>query len=177
MPLPRSSLASPSRRRWRPSTQKAPKLRPAAPRSCTRILSSATPKALRGILKPTHPNKPPPPAPRSRSPSAPPTQLAPRSGPSPAPLLPGPYQGTHPRRSRFVDRAEGRGPRAAVVTGDDDRVRVGLGHRGRDGADPDLGPELHPDRRRRVHALQVVDALRQVRDAVEVEGGHLVGLR
>ena len=48
-----------------------------------------------------------------------------------------------PRCTRVLDRREPRRAGAAVVTGDEDDVRVRLRHAGRDGADADLGDELH----------------------------------
>ena len=52
-----------------------------------------------------------------------------------------------PRDARRLDRGERRGARAAVVTGDEDVVGVGLGHACRDGADADLGDQLDRDAR------------------------------
>ena len=50
-----------------------------------------------------------------------------------------------PGRARVLERGERRGARAAVVAGDQHDVRVRLGHTGRDGADADLGHQLHVD--------------------------------
>ena len=67
-----------------------------------------------------------------------------------------------------LDRAQRRRAGAAVVAGDEDVVGVGLGDARGDGADADLGDELHRDRRARVRAAQVVDELLEVLDRVDV---------
>ena len=48
-----------------------------------------------------------------------------------------------PRRAGVLERRERRGAGAAVVAGDQHDVGVGLRHAGGDGADADLGHELH----------------------------------
>ena len=63
---------------------------------------------------------------------------------------------------------ERRGAGAAVVTGDQHVVGVGLGHARRDRAHPDLGHQLHADPGARIDRLEVVDELRQVLDRVDV---------
>src|SRR5260370_924834 len=73
-----------------------------------------------------------------------------------------------PGNATVLDRGEWRGPRAAVVAGDQDDVRVGLGDAGRDGADADFRDELHVDPRLWIGVLQVVDQLGQVLDRVDV---------
>jgi hypothetical protein len=50
-----------------------------------------------------------------------------------------------PRDARVLERRQRRGAGAAVVPGDEDHVGVGLGDAGGDGADADLGHELHAD--------------------------------
>src|SRR5690606_31602130 len=57
---------------------------------------------------------------------------------------------------------------AAVVARDLDGVGVPLRHPGRDGADTGRGHQLDADAGARVHALQVVDELREVFDRVDV---------
>ena len=73
-----------------------------------------------------------------------------------------------PGAAGVLERRERRGAGAAVVAGDEDDVRVRLGHARRDRADPDLGDELDVHPRRRVGVLEVVDELRQVLDRVDV---------
>ncbi len=73
-----------------------------------------------------------------------------------------------PGAARVLERGERGGARAAVVAGDQDDVRVGLGDTGRDRADADLGDQLHVDAGRRVGVLEVVDQLGQVFDGVDV---------
>ncbi len=73
-----------------------------------------------------------------------------------------------PGAARVLERGERRGAGAAVVAGDEDDVRVGLGDAGGDGADADLGDQLDVDAGRRVGVLQVVDELGEVLDGVDV---------
>ena len=68
----------------------------------------------------------------------------------------------------MLDAAERRGAGAAAVSGDDDVVGVSLGDSGGDGAHAHLRNQLHADGRARVDALQVVDQLREIFDAVDV---------
>ncbi len=56
----------------------------------------------------------------------------------------------------------------AVVAGDEHHVGLGLSDACGDGADADLGHELHVHPRQRVGGLQVVDQLRDVLDRVDV---------
>ncbi len=73
-----------------------------------------------------------------------------------------------PRHSRVLDRGPGRGPGPAGVAADQDDVRPGLGHAGRDHPHPDGGDQLHGDLGPRVDGLEVVDQLGQVLDAVDI---------
>lgn len=73
-----------------------------------------------------------------------------------------------PGTARVLERGERRGARTAVVAGDEDDVRVGLGDTGGDRADADLGDQLHVDAGDRVGVLEVVDQLSQVLDGVDV---------
>ena len=73
-----------------------------------------------------------------------------------------------PRAAGVLERRERRRARAAVVTGDEHDVGLGLRHAGRDRADADLGDELDVHARRRVGVLEVVDELLEVLDRVDV---------
>ena len=73
-----------------------------------------------------------------------------------------------PGCSRILDRPARRSARAAVMAAYQDVVGKRFGHARRDGSDSHLRNELHVDARLRVDALQVVDQLRQVLDAVNV---------
>ena len=73
-----------------------------------------------------------------------------------------------PERSAVHDRGQGAGAGAAVVAGNGDVVRVGLGNTGGDRADADLGHQLDRDAGLGVDVLQVVDQLRQVLDGIDV---------
>ena len=77
-------------------------------------------------------------------------------------------QAEFPRRAGVLERRLRRGGGAAVVTADQHHVGLGLGHAGGDGADADLGHELHVHARRRVRVLQVVDELLEVLDRIDV---------
>ena len=73
-----------------------------------------------------------------------------------------------PRRAGMLDRVSGEAPVPpswpAIVT----TIGVRLGNAGGDGADADLGHQLHADARLRVGVLQVVDELRQIFDRIDV---------
>ena len=58
--------------------------------------------------------------------------------------------------------------RPPVVTGDQDHVRVRLGHARGDRTHAGLGHQLHADARLGVRHLQVEDQLRQVFDRIDV---------
>ena len=60
------------------------------------------------------------------------------------------------------------GTGAAIETGDENDVRVCLGHTGGDSADADFGDELHTDACGTVRILQVVDELGQIFNGVDV---------
>ena len=62
----------------------------------------------------------------------------------------------------------GDAPVPAVVPGDQDHVRLRLRHARRDRPDADLADQLDRDTRPRIHALQVVDQLRDVLDRINV---------
>src|SRR5439155_14198379 len=62
----------------------------------------------------------------------------------------------------------GRGARAAIVAGNGDVVRFGLGHTRSHGADAHFRDELHRDGRGGIRVLQLVDQLRQVLDRVDI---------
>jgi hypothetical protein len=73
------------------------------------------------------------------------------------------------------------------VSGDEDNIGVGLGDAGGDGADTDLGDELHADAGAAVGVFQIVDQLGEVLDGVDVvvrrrrdeadAGGGVAGFR
>ncbi|MNS80710.1 hypothetical protein D3C72_1144010 [compost metagenome] len=73
-----------------------------------------------------------------------------------------------PRHPRVLDRGLGRGARAAVVSGDQDGVGLGLGHTRGDGADAGGRDQFHRDLGVGVDRLQVVDQLGQVLDRIDV---------
>jgi hypothetical protein len=73
-----------------------------------------------------------------------------------------------PGGAGVLDRRQRAGAGAAVVAGDGDVIGMGLGDAGGDGADADLGDQLHRDARPGVGVLQVVDQLGQVFDGVDV---------
>ena len=73
-----------------------------------------------------------------------------------------------PRQAGVLDGGLGRSARAAVEAGDEDDVRVRLGHARGDGADADFRHELHTDARGAVGVLQVMDEFRKVLDRVDV---------
>ena len=73
-----------------------------------------------------------------------------------------------PRIACVLDAAERGSAGAAAVSGDHDVVGVGLGDPGGDRADAELRDQLHADGRARIDALEVVDQLREVFDAVDV---------
>ena len=73
-----------------------------------------------------------------------------------------------PRGAGVLDAGQRRGAGAAVVAADQHHVGVRLGHAGRDGADADLGHQLHADAGVVVGVLQVVDQLRQILDGINV---------
>src|SRR5665213_3077395 len=71
-----------------------------------------------------------------------------------------------PGQAGVRDRGLGRGARATVVAADEDDVGVRLGDAGRDGADADLGHQLHAHAREPVAVLEVVNELGEVLDRV-----------
>jgi hypothetical protein len=73
-----------------------------------------------------------------------------------------------PRDAGVLDRRLRRSAGAPVVTADQDHVRVGLGHAGGDGADPDFRHQLHADARVVVRVLEVVDQFREIFNRVNV---------
>ena len=72
----------------------------------------------------------------------------------------------------MLDGGEWRRAGPAVVPGHEHVIRVGLGHPGRHRTDARLRDELHPDPRRRVHLLEIVDQLREILDRVDVVVGR-----
>ena len=73
-----------------------------------------------------------------------------------------------PWSAGIVDRRRWRGTSAAVVTGDEDHIRVGLGDASGDRADADFCDQLHIDAGARVGIFQIVDQLGEVFDRVDV---------
>ena len=73
-----------------------------------------------------------------------------------------------PRRAGVLDRRQRRSARAAIVTGDDDMVGLGLGDAGSNRTDTDFGNQFDRDRRRWIGVFQVMDQLRQIFDRVDV---------
>ena len=77
-----------------------------------------------------------------------------------------------PGRPGVLDGGERRGTGSAIMAGDKDHVRMGLGDTGGHGANPHLGHELHVYATHRVGVLEVVDELGQVLDGVDVVVGR-----
>ncbi len=73
-----------------------------------------------------------------------------------------------PGEAGVLDAGDGRGAGAALVAGDDDAPRARLGDPGGHRAHAHLAHQLHPDARRGVDRLEVVDELGEVLDAVDV---------
>ena len=73
-----------------------------------------------------------------------------------------------PGAAGVLDRTQGRCTGATVVTGDLDHIGVGLGHTRSDGANPDLGHQLHAHGSSGMHLMQVMDQLRQVFNRIDV---------
>ena len=92
-----------------------------------------------------------------------------------------------PWGASMLERGQRRGASTAVVAGDEDDIGVRLCDARRDGADPNLGHQLHVDSSPRVGILQVVNELCEVLDRVDVmvrwrrdepdTGGRVPGLR
>ncbi len=73
-----------------------------------------------------------------------------------------------PGRAGMAYRRKGRGSGAAVVTADEDHVRFGLDHAGRNRAHAHLGDQLHRDTSLGVGAAEVVNQLLDVLDGVDI---------
>ena len=73
-----------------------------------------------------------------------------------------------PRRARVLDRGFGRRPRATIVTGDRDVIRLRFRNPRRDRSDADLRHQLDADRRLRIGVLQIVNQLREILDGIDV---------
>mmetsp|Transcript_33328 Transcript_33328/g.51723 ORF Transcript_33328/g.51723 Transcript_33328/m.51723 type:complete len:678 (-) Transcript_33328:277-2310(-) len=77
-----------------------------------------------------------------------------------------------PGQAGTLDAAPLSGARATIMSGDQDVIRLGLGHAGRNHPDTDFGDKLDADPRLGVRALEVVDELREVLDGVDVVVGR-----
>ena len=73
-----------------------------------------------------------------------------------------------PRAAGVRQRGERRCACAALVAGDGDMVRAGLGDACGHRADADFRDQLHGDTRDGVHVLQVVDQLGEILDRIDV---------
>jgi hypothetical protein len=73
-----------------------------------------------------------------------------------------------PRRARVLQRRQRTGARPTVVTTDQHHVGLRLADPSGDGADTDLGNQLHVDASGRICVLEVVDELLEVLDRVDV---------
>ena len=73
-----------------------------------------------------------------------------------------------PRQARVRGRGERRSAGAAVVAADQHHIGMRLGDARSDGADADLGHQLHADARCTVGVLQVVDQFCEVLDGIDV---------
>ena len=78
------------------------------------------------------------------------------------------HQAKFPRAARIFHGGERACAGTTVITGDGDKVRIGLRHAGGNGADARFGNQLHGDHRFRVDLLQVENQLRQVLDRVDI---------
>ena len=73
-----------------------------------------------------------------------------------------------PRHARMPDRADRRRARPAVVSADQDHIRMSLGHARGHRSHAHFRDQLHRNPRPRIRALQVVNELRQVLDRINV---------
>ena len=76
-----------------------------------------------------------------------------------------------PWSAGIVDRRRWRCASAAVVAGDEDHIRVGLGDAGGDRADTDFGDQLHIDAGARIGIFQIMNQFGEVFDRVDVMVG------
>ena len=77
-----------------------------------------------------------------------------------------------PGQAGVLDRTDGRGAGATVVSGDEDDVGLGFGDAGGDGADPGLGDEFDGDLGGRIDLLQIVNELREILDRIDIVVGR-----
>ena len=73
-----------------------------------------------------------------------------------------------PGQTGIFDRGLRAGTGAAIMAGDEDHIRLRLGHTGRNGADAGGGDKLHADLRIRVDLFQIIDELRQILDGIDI---------
>ena len=73
-----------------------------------------------------------------------------------------------PRDPRILDGRERRGTGAAGVAADEDLVRIGFRHPGRNRADTHFRHELDGYRRIRTGIFQIKNELRQIFDGIDV---------
>ncbi len=82
-----------------------------------------------------------------------------------------------PGNARVLDRCQRGSPGAAVMSADQDDVRVRLGDPGSDDAHANFGHQLHGNPGPGIHIFQIVNQLGQVFDRVDVvmRGGEIRG--
>ena len=77
-------------------------------------------------------------------------------------------QAHFPRQARIFNAGAGRCPRAAIVTRNQDHIRLGLDHARRNRANTRGRHQLHRDLGARVDLFQIVDQLRKVFDGIDI---------
>ena len=77
-------------------------------------------------------------------------------------------QSEFPGKSGMPDRADRRGARTTVVSGDQDDIGFCLGHPGGDRPHPGLGHQFYADAGLAVGILQIEDQLRQIFDGIDI---------
>ena len=76
---------------------------------------------------------------------------------------------THfPGTACVLDRTQGRGTRATLMSAYQDDVCMRLGNSGRDRAHPSLRDELHTDAGATINLLEIVDELREILDRIDI---------
>ena len=73
-----------------------------------------------------------------------------------------------PGGTRIADGGQRTCAGPAIVAGDGNEIRIGLGHTRSDGTYPRLGDQLYGDQRIRVDLLEVKDELCQILDGIDI---------
>ena len=77
-------------------------------------------------------------------------------------------QSQFPGQTGVLERGQRARARASIKAGDKHHVGMSLGHARGDGADTDLGHELHMDARPGIGVLQVINKLRQILNRINI---------